>query len=251
MSRNSTGVGPKVLLIDIETTPNIVHAWGLRDQNIGLNQIVQPQGLLCFAAKWLGTDRVMFCSGENMVLRAHGLMSTADAIVHYNGSSFDIPMLNSEILLAGFVPPSPSKQIDLYRVVRKHFRFPSGKLDYLTKALGLAGKVKHSGHELWTRCMAGDPKAWKEMREYNIRDVEMLDLLYKILRPWITTHPNLNLFRQAGTPEGCPNCGRESLAKQGFSYTNTGKYQRYVCNTCGRWSTAGRRVDSASVRGTS
>ena len=52
----------KTLLIDIETKPHKAYCWGLFDQRIGLNQIVEPGGTLCWAAKWLGdpSSKIMF-----------------------------------------------------------------------------------------------------------------------------------------------------------------------------------------------
>jgi hypothetical protein len=32
--------------------------------------------------------------------------------------------------------------------------------------------------------MNGDDKAWKEMKKYQIQDVQLLDSLYDILLPW-------------------------------------------------------------------
>ena len=49
---------PKVLVIDIETSPNVVYAWGLWDQNIGISQVIEPSRVLCFAAKWVGQKKV-------------------------------------------------------------------------------------------------------------------------------------------------------------------------------------------------
>ena len=241
-------VGPRILLLDIETRPNVVHTWGLFDQNIALNQLIEPSGLLCFAAKNYGAKKTDFYRGDGMVGDAWELMSQADMVVHYNGNAFDIPILNAEFAMAGLPPPPPAKQIDLYRVVRKFFKFPSGKLDYISRALSLEGKVKHSGHDLWKRCMAGDENAWKEMRRYNVRDVTLLEQLYQVLLPWIGSHPNLNLYKAEGTLEGCPKCGCQSLKREGFAYTSTGKYQRYSCTRCGGWSRVGRREVGTDLR---
>lgn len=247
MSLNSTIVRPRILFLDIETSPNVVHAWGLYNQNIALSQLVKPSRMLCFTAKFRGDGAAMFYRDPSgMVKDAHELMTEADLIVHYNGNSFDVPILNSEFALAGLAPPSPSKHIDLYRVVKRYFRFPSGKLEYITKALGLEGKVKHSGHDLWVRCMAGDPKAWEIMRRYNVRDVVLLEKLYKLLLPWITNHPSVALYQDR---EGCRNCGSTNLRKEGFSYTDAGKYQRYQCRNCNAWSKSNKRVALTTVRG--
>lgn len=251
-------VGPRTLLLDIETSPNLVHAWGLFNQNIGLSQLVESSRMMCFSAKWLGDRKPTFyndqrlvdldAAGPEMVFAAHDLMNEADVIVHYNGNSFDIPILHSEFVRCNLTPPSPSKHVDLYRVIKKYFRFPSGKLAYVSKALGLEGKLKTSGHELWTRCLEGDPKAWAHMRRYNMRDVALLEDLYKRLLPWISNHPSVALFN--GT-DGCPNCGSDDLRREGFSYTLAGKYQRYQCRGCSAWSRAAKRTSTTALRGAS
>jgi DNA polymerase elongation subunit (family B) len=163
----------KILLLDIESSPNTAHVWGLWQQNVSINQLMESSYVLCYAAKWLGDEKIMFDSVHQskpkaMLKGIHGLLNDADAVVHYNGTKFDIPTLNKEFLLHSFNPPSPYKQIDLLRVVRSNFRFPSNKLDYVAQRLNLGKKHEHEGHELWVKCMNGDKDAWKRMEKYNI-----------------------------------------------------------------------------------
>jgi hypothetical protein len=82
------------------------------------------------------------------------------------------------------VPPSPVKDLDLMSITKANFLFPSNKLDYVAQKLGVGAKVKHSGFKLWLRCMEGDDKAWKEMKTYQIQDVNLLAELYDVLLPW-------------------------------------------------------------------
>ena len=79
----------------------------------------------------------------------HSLLDEADAVCHYNGTKFDMPTLNKEFLVHRMTPPPPMKQIDLLRVVKSQFRFPSNKLDYVAQRLGLGKKKDHEGHTLW------------------------------------------------------------------------------------------------------
>lgn len=230
----------RVLLLDIETSPNVAHVWGLWNINVSLNQLQSSSYVMCFAAKWLGEEEVFFNSvkragAKRMLRQVHRLMSEADAIVHYNGSSFDIPTLNKEFLLYGMQPPSPSRQIDLLQTARKQFRFPSNKLDYVAKALKLGGKLEHAGHELWVRCLAGDLDAWKQMEDYNKRDVTLLEQVYHKLLPWIKSHPDRNLYLDDTT--GKPQCSHclGNLQRRGFSFTASGKYARFQCMQCGAW----------------
>ena len=228
----------KILLLDIETSPNTAHVWGLWQQNVSINQLMESSYVLCYAAKWLNEDDMFFDSVQKskpkaMLKGIHGLLNEADAVVHYNGTKFDIPTLNKEFLLHRFNPPSPYKQIDLLRVVRSQFRFPSNKLDYVAQRLGLGKKQSHEGHELWVKCMNGDKNAWQRMADYNIQDVVLLEDLYTTLLPWIKNHPNKNLH---GDNPCCPACGDVHLQKRGTAVSTTGVYQRYQCRSCGSWS---------------
>lgn len=228
----------KILALDIETAPNLVHVWGLWQQNVGLPQIIDSGYVLSCAAKWIGDDEIVFFSGyhnghKKMLKSIHKLIDEADAVVHFNGTKFDMPTLNKEFLLYDLAPPAPYKQIDLLRTARGQFRFPSNKLDYIAQALGLGKKVKHIGHELWIRCMQDDPEAWEMMKEYNIQDVVLLEKVYWHFLPWIKGHPNHSLYGKDSLV--CPNCGGKHHHKRGFQYTNSCKYQRFQCQDCGDW----------------
>lgn len=229
----------KILLLDIETAPNLVHVWGLWKQNVATNQIIDAGYVMCWAAQWLDSDVIMFDSvhqsGTKKMLRGiYELLDEADAVIHYNGSRFDIPTLNKEFLLNNMVPPATYKQIDLLKTARAQFRFPSNKLDYIAKALGVGAKVKHAGHELWIRCLNGEDVAWAEMEHYNRNDVVILKNVYYKLLPWIKNHPNRGVFEDKH--DVCPNCGGTHLQRRGFAHSNAGKYQRFQCTDCGTWS---------------
>lgn len=229
----------RILLLDIETAPNVAHVWGLFKQNISISQLMDSSYVMCWSAKWLGEPEVTFSSipqdgKKRMLNKVHKLLDKADAVVHYNGTRFDIPTLNKEFLLAGMYAPATYKQIDLLKTARSCFKFPSNKLDYVAQALNLGKKHKHTGHSLWVDCMAGNKDAWKLMEEYNKQDVVLLEKVYFSLLPWIKGHPNHNLYNN--NEFACPNCGSHTLQKRGFTYSNTLKYQRYQCQSCGTWS---------------
>jgi hypothetical protein len=235
------------LAIDIETSPNLADVWGLWNNNVGLSQLRESTRMLCFAAQWEGSKRVEFYSewgdGLDMIRVAHELLTEADEVVHYNGQRFDVPHLNRELLLAGYDPPAPYKQIDLYREVKSAFSFPSYKLEYVAKTLGVGEKVKHSGHELWIKVMAGDRSALRQMREYNCMDTELLLPLYRKLLPWIST-PNAGLHVGADV---CPACGSDTLKREGYANLISGRYQRFQCEGCGKWSRSSKRSSGTTI----
>ncbi len=180
----------RTLFLDIETTPMQVYTWGLWDQNISIDQIIKSTEILCFGARWLGEKKVIFKSThhdgkEEMLKELHKLMDEADVLVGWNSAAFDHKHINREFLENKMAPPSPTKDLDLMSVTKANFQFPSNKLDYVAQKLGVGAKVKHSGFKLWLDCMAGDSKAWKNMKEYQIQDVNLLLDLYDLLLPWL------------------------------------------------------------------
>lgn len=229
----------KILLLDIETAPNTAYVWGLFKENIPLQRLVDTGYTMCWSAKWLGErvihfDSVNRSSTLDMLTGIHSMIDEADAVIHYNGSRFDMPILNKEFLLNGLLPPAPYKNIDLLQVVRKQFRFTSNKLDHVAQQLGVGSKKDHAGFEMWVKCMAGDKKAWKVMEKYNIQDVALLEKVYFKILPWIKNHPNHGVIDDK---EGvCPNCGSSKLHQRGTVTTAAGKYQRFHCQGCGKWS---------------
>lgn len=241
----------RILFVDIETAPHRAYIWGLWQQNVGPDWVEAAGYVLCYTAKWLGGP-VMFDSipksgADGMIQSIHSLLDEADIVVHYNGSKFDIPILQMEFAQRGMTPPAPYHQLDLLKEVRRNFRFPSNKLDYVTRRLGQKGKVQHRGVSLWLDCMAGKPEAWVEMERYNRRDVTELERLYRKLLPWLR-HPNVAMIEHR---KCCPNCGAKRLEKRGEAVSATGRYQRYQCRSCGKWSREARsyltRDESAQI----
>ena len=232
----------RVLVIDIETRPMTVRSWGLYNQNHSINQIVEPGGVICWAAKWYGSPKIEFRSDfhdghDEMVAEAWRLMDSADLIIGFNHIGFDVKLLHREFVLNGYGPPSPHKDCDLLRVCRQAFRFPSNKLDWVSQELGIGRKVSHAGMELWEGCMADDPKSWATMRAYNKHDVVLTEELYDRVKGWCRNHPNMNLYRQERV-SACHICGSVDLEDAGFKYTSTRSYSQFRCISCGGYSQA-------------
>lgn len=241
---------PKILLLDIETSPNVVYTWSLFKPTIGTNQIIQSGAAMCWAAKWLGKKEIMFRAswevGEKRMLKEiHKLLDEADIVVHYNGRAFDIPKLNKDFVRHGMKPPAPYKQIDMLQVVRDNFAFVSKKMDYVAASLNLGQKVAHEGFTLWVDTMNGIRSAQRKMKKYNIHDVRLLERLYLRLRPWIKNHPNISVFTDGIT---CPFCGaKNTLQHRGTYVARTRSYQRFHCTACGGWPRGTQMLRGARV----
>lgn len=236
MSKAPTG--PRILMLDIETKPTKAYVWGLWNENIGINQIIEPGETISWAAKWHGKEPVLHMdvptAGKVKMLKGiYTLLEAADIVVHWNGVAFDIPTLNREFINQGWPPPSPFHEIDLMKTAKAKFKFQSNKFDFVLKQLGLGEKIK-TDFDLWKAFMANDPKAWKLMKEYNIHDAKMLEPMYDRMRPWVVNHPNVNLWNDDALV-ACHICGSSNIHRRGSYYTATLRYKRYRCNNCGTW----------------
>jgi hypothetical protein len=255
--------GPRILVLDIESSPILGYSWGIWQQNIEpMKQIVEPPRMLCYGAKWHGERKKFFASeyhdGRIPMLEsiAH-LLDEADFVVGWNSARFDRPWINGEIDKEGVYLPSPSTDIDLMKVAKKELRLPSYKLDYVAqKHYGLPGKVTHQGFQLWRDVIEGDEatkaKAWRQMKRYQLGDVDVTDAVLTKMARIIRLLPNPALFSADGAPENCstPGCPGD-LRRRGFAYTTVGAYPRYRCHECGRWMKGKTRERSVSLRGIS
>jgi hypothetical protein len=244
---------PYILILDIETSPILGWVWGLWENNLSLSQVEKDWEILSFSAKWYQNmttkevygphNKVIYMDQRNnkeiindkkMLLELWNLINESDIVLTQNGVSFDNKKINAKFIQAGMAPPSPSKQIDTKRLASKLFAFTSKKLEYMGDLLNEKyTKMKNSGFTLWTRCMKGELKAWKEMERYNKYDILSLQELYNKMAPWDTSI-DFNLYNN--NIETACNCGSYSLQKRGHSITTTGKFVRYQCTDCGRWS---------------
>jgi hypothetical protein len=243
----------KTLTLDIETSPLVVHTWGLWNQNVGLPQIVEDTRVIAVAAKWLGSSKIIWLSEDKMshaemIEKAHALVSEADIIVTFNGKNFDMKHLRREFVQAYLPPPEPWVDVDLLPEVKKLYRFPSNKLAYVTDRLGLSGKMSNSGHSLWVRCMAGDPKAWAEMKRYGCQDVRVTEELFIRIRAYIPGLPLASLYGVDGDPTEC-TCGSTHFQRRGYYYTEQSCYPKFQCQGCFRWLRGTRRDRGVDLRG--
>lgn len=250
-------VGPKTLIWDCELKPNVVSAWSLFKPTIGINQIIEPSGIICFAWRWMGEKKTEFSSEwdgghAKMVKTLHKLFDEADVVAGYNSTGFDNKHANAEFLWAGLAPPAPYKQIDLYREVRRHFNMPSRKLDYICTRLGLGSKVSHSGMGLWNDVLRPESKeagvkARKLMERYCRQDVDLTTDLYRILEPWLSPGVSAGLFTDEDDPV-CTNCGSGDLQRRGWAYTTSLRYRRFQCQSCLRWLRSKNSEKTAELR---
>jgi len=229
----------KVLLNDIETGPNTAYFWDAKTQYIPHNMTIEYGKVISFSAKWLGVDEIIYHedrtnNDKKLVKKLIALYDEASVVVGHNGRAFDTKTMLGRASVHGLPPPSPFKQVDTYRDIKRFAKFPRYSLEFLLEHYGIGQKYKHrkfAGFELWEECMKGNEEAWEELKIYNCQDTTDLEKLYLKVRPYLSNHPNLGILMEENRPI-CPKCASGELWKKGFGTTNVGKYQRYQCKNC-------------------
>ncbi|MDE2101372.1 MAG: ribonuclease H-like domain-containing protein [Patescibacteria group bacterium] len=237
----------KIAYVDIETSPNLGWVWGKWQQDVV--KFEEEWHLLSFAVKWSGNPKVECYAlpdfprykrdpddDRDLAKLLWKVFDEADVVVGHNGDKFDIRRSNTRMLENGLGPPSPYKTIDTLKLTRKYFAFNSNKLGDLCEKLGIGGKVKHEGFELWRKCMMGNMAAWARMKKYNSMDVVLLEKLHILLRGWHEGHPNVNI-KEAGLLR-CPKCGSDKLTPRGWRYATSRRARLYYCKGCKGWPKA-------------
>lgn len=246
----------KILLFDIETSPNLGAYFQLyKEGNIVWTE--KNWHVMSWVAKWLGDKKTIIKAlpdypgykknpedDKALCEDLWKLLDEADVVIAHNGDQFDIKKMNARFIVNGLKPPTPFVSIDTKKVAKKYFNFDSNKLNDLGVILGLGEKEDTGGIELWKQCINGDMDAWKTMKKYNKQDVLLLEKVYLHMRPWMTNHPNMNLL--GDTNHSCPNCASAHMQKRGTGRTRTTVYQRYQCQDCGAWS-RGEKIDVEKV----
>lgn len=228
---------PKVLLYDIETSPNTAYVWGKWQQDVIAYK--KEWEILCFAYKWLDEKKVhCVIKGKdkddyNLCKKLHDVMSSADIIVAHNGNSFDIKKSKARFLYHDLPPIRPLATVDTKLVAKSVFNFNSNSLNDIGKYLKLGEKQKHTGFDLWLGCMNNDAAAWRLMIKYNKQDVLLLEKVYKKLTPWLQKHPSI--ARLYGVKDGCPKCGGIEVRKKGVRAGYLNLQQQMRCLSCGGW----------------
>lgn len=262
--------GPKVLIVDIETSPLVVYTFGTFDQNIGNNQIIQDSKIISWSAKWHQDVHGHVNGPHNKVMymdqRKNGpitdedpkllkgiwdLLDEADIVVGQNSKKFDIKRLNTAFLYAELGEPSSFKQMDTLQIAKSRFAFTSNKLEFTTDKLNKKYKKlshgKFPGFSMWSECMKGNKEAWKEMEVYNKHDVLSTEEYFNTIQSWAHTGPNFSAYYDSY--HHICRCGSIEFEKRGYFISAAGaKFQRLKCKTCGAEIRDGKNLTDKEKR---
>ena len=240
---------PKILFIDIETSPILMTSWSMRPPYAGAVYVLRDTYILMASWKW-GHERTVRTAAlpdfprykrdrhddKDLCRVLRRLLDEADIVAAHNGDAFDLKKINSRLITNGMKPPSPFKTIDTLKAARKAFKFDSNKLDNIGRYLNEGRKIPNTGAALWRGCVEeGDPKSWGVMRRYCKQDTELLVRVYDRIKPWMPNHPNMNLYDKARLAHACPTCKGTRVQRRGFIVKVATRRARFQCQDCGHW----------------
>ena len=229
MLRNKENMSePKILFYDIESA--------------GVNALKPDLGfVIVFGYKWahekvaksltIGGISLSKFDDWQLLKEASKLITEADLVVTHFGSVFDRRFLNGRLLIHNLPPIPFTKMRDTCMIARSVANYSSNRLKHLAKILNLRHqKLENNWPTAWFKVMQGDTKALAGLAHYCRGDVLALEELYFRLRPFDNAHPRIIDDRST-----CGVCGGQ-VEYRGFTYAESLKYRRYVCQKCRRWS---------------
>lgn len=236
----------KILIYDIEVSPTLGWTYGQYDTNV-LKVEKQPI-LMSFSWKWLGSKEKAQCEtlthletqawdDKRLVTKLRDLFNEASLKVGHNIEGFDNKVMMGKFIDYGLKPPAPSKSWDTLKMARRCGKFGSNKLDALGERFGEGRKTKITHADVWYPLLFGNPaehaKAAKLMARYNCQDVILDEKIFWRLIPYYQT--GMTLGRLIDNPWVC-DCGCSEGQFHGAGFDPVGKYRRWQCNNCGKWS---------------
>jgi hypothetical protein len=243
--------GANIKTIDIETAPTIAYVWRGFKENIFPDQVIRDGAILSYASKDLGIKKVRyednsqnsdFYDDRRVVECLWQELDAADIVIGHNAQRFDVRKINARFLAHDMPPPSPYKVIDTMLHAKQIAAFWSNRLAWIAEVVTDERKSSHTrfpGFKMWKEALAGNPKAWAEMRRYNPQDCVATEAVYLKLRPYMIKHPSLPLYDDG---EGCPRCGSRNVSEVGTVPASTRVYTLHKCNGCHSFSRGARSL---------
>lgn len=228
---------PKILIFDIETSLIPATVWWTGKQHVSHNQLTGEAKIITISYKWLNEDKAYVLNWDEnqcdkeMLKSFLDVYNSADMVIGQNSDKFDIRFLNARAMKHSLYINTLVKSYDIIKQTKKLFRLPSYSMDYITKYLGIQGKLRHTGRSMWEDIQFGNKKeskaALKLMCAYNVQDVITTEEMYLKLRKYMGHVTHLGVLG-GSSKISCPNCGGTNLELMNTVVTATGVIQRIM-----------------------
>lgn len=229
------------LFFDIETSYMIARVWRCGQQYIQPDNLMNETKIICISYKWEGEDKVYSLKWDknqddaSMMKKFIKVLGDADEIIGHNVDKFDIAHVRTRALKHGNLMYPTYRTLDTLTKSRKYFNFPSNKLDYIGKYLGVGKKLEHEGFKMWIDVVENKcEKALKKMIEYCEQDVILLEDVYTAISPYIYHNTNFAVLHGKDKWD-CPECTSENVEMYHTYTTPMGVIRRNMrCGDCNK-----------------
>ena len=222
----------------------LARVWGTGKQYVGHDAIQDETQIITVAYKWVGSNTVHHLEWSRKKKNDRKLVQAfleeynkADMVIGWNNNSFDNKIVNSRAMKYDFDVNTHVKSFDIMRQVKKVFRLPSYSMAYVSKYLGLGGKLQHNGIKMWEDIAWGSKKDYKQsmamMIKYNVQDVALTEEIYFKLRKYLGHVIHVGVLQGKGKIT-CPHSGSDKVKLYRTTVTAGGAIQRVMkCKTNG------------------
>lgn len=232
----------KRLYFDIETSYNIVKSWRIGyDIKLDPSSIIKERAIICICYKWEGDKNVKCLTwnrgdDSSMIIKFSEILNSADEVVTHNGDKFDVKWFRTRCLYHGVALTPYIQSIDTLKEAKKLFLFNSNKLDYISKFIGLSGKIETGGLELWDDIiLRNNRQSLHKMVTYCKNDVILLEKVFLKLNPYLKNKITKTV-RIEGNGIHCVECNSTNIKKVKLRISAAGRYtQQYRCSDCGKY----------------
>lgn len=252
---NKIELNKKVLIYDVELSKGIYYAFpSFKPVRLSLSDKIQGQFMMSAAWRWWGEDEITMVSVLDdkrrfkrdysddyyVVRELHKAFSEAEIVVGHHVDGFDTKHLSFLSYIHDLPPLHKPHSIDTLKEARKRFKNDSLSMDEIAKRRGLTHKTAvPNKNQVWNDATSGCPIAIQTIADYNIDDIEVQTEMFEDMLPWMINIPSLHLEEgRDNVGRICEACGeKHNLENRGYIYnkTRTTKYQRFKCNSCGKW----------------
>jgi len=141
--------------------------------------------ILCGCVKNVGGNTKTFVAGRQgdgtVADRIREELMKYDYIITWYGTGFDLPFLQTRLLLSGNPPLSHIRHVDLYYTARSQLAMHSNRQQAVGETLlGESNKTRLIG-SVWNAAMKGNRTAMKYIVDHCQKDVEELERIFGYL----------------------------------------------------------------------
>ncbi len=119
------------------------------------------------------------------VLEIRDVLEGYDYVISYNGTRFDIPYLNTRLLIHYERPLKALRHKDLYFTAKSHLRLQSKRLAAVERALFGEGAKTEIKPGYWAKALQGSKFHLDYIMDHCVKDCEVLERVFETLKGFL------------------------------------------------------------------